>query len=116
MPFTAAELTAFWTNPDQMGISDQTRQQIATEGLVVPANFDDFSKKSDLDVLFTLLLKPGKVVSGHSLKEVASYVIPAKSQIWIDGALKMVLYYILVGRTLEADNLLWLVINNFVEQ
>jgi len=43
-------------------------------------------------------------------------VIPTKSQIWIDGACKMVLYYILVGRTLEADNLLWPVIKNFVEQ
>jgi hypothetical protein len=66
--------------------------------------------------LFKLLLKPAKVVSGHSLKEVASYVIPSKSQIRIDGARKMVLYYILVGRTLEADDLLWLVIKNFVEQ
>ncbi len=106
MPFTAAELTAFWTTPDQMGILYQTRQQMATEGLVVSADFEDFSKKSDPDALFKLLLKPAKVVSGHSLKEVASYVIPVKSQIWIDGARKMLLYYILVGRTLEADNLL----------
>jgi hypothetical protein len=116
MPFTAAELTAFWTNPDMMGISDRTCQQMTLEGLVVPSNFEDFSKKSDLDALFKLLLKPAKVVSGHLLKEVASYVIPAKSQIQIDGACKMVLYYILVGRTLEADNLLWPVIKNFVEQ
>ena len=116
MPFTAAELTAFWTTPDQMGIADCTHQQMATEGLVVPANFEDFSKKSDLDALFKLLLKPAKVVSGQFLKEAASYTIPAKLQIRIDGARKMVLYYILVGRTLEANDLLWPVIKNFVEQ
>ncbi len=83
---------------------------------MVPADFEDFSKKSDLNELFKLLLKPAKVVSGDSLKEFASYVIPAKSQIWIDGACKMVLYYNLVGRTLEANNLLWPVIKNFVEK
>ncbi len=83
---------------------------------MVPANFEDFSKKSDLDALFKHMLKAAKVASGNSLKEVAFYVIPAKSQIQIDGACKMVLYYILVGCTLEADNLLWPVIHNFVEQ
>ncbi len=83
---------------------------------MVPANFEDFSKKSDLDELFKLLLKPAKVLSGHLLKEVASYVIPAKSQVRIDGACKMVLYYILVVHTLETNNLLWPVIRNFVEQ
>ena len=87
---------------------------------MVPADFEDFSKKDDLDALFKLLLKPAKVDTGTPaapiLTEVASYVIPAKSQIRIDGARKMVLYYILVGRTLEADDLLWPVIKNFVEQ
>ena len=103
-----------------MGLSGRTRRQMATEGLVVPADFEDFSKKDDLDALFKLLLKPAKVDTGTPaapiLTEVASYVIPAKSQIRIDGARKMVLYYILVGRTLEADDLLWPVIKNFVEQ
>jgi hypothetical protein len=93
---------------------------MAKEGLTEPADFEDFSKKSDLDALFKLLLKPAKVAGGTagtgSLREVASYVIPAKSQIRIDGARKMVLYYILVGRTLEAVDLMWPVIKNFVEQ
>ena len=87
---------------------------------MVPADFEDFSKKVDLDALFKLLLKPAKEVTGPAgapvLTEVASYVIPAKSQIRIDGACKMVLYYTLVGRTLEADDLMWPVIKNFVEQ
>ena len=64
MPFTAAQLTAFWTNPAQMEIPSQTCTQMALEGLVVPANFEDFNEKSDLDALFKLMLKPAKVHHG----------------------------------------------------
>ena len=118
MPFDAAQLTAFWTSPDQMGLSARTRTQMASEGLVTPADFEDFSEKSDLDALVKLLLKPAKVRHGAAgnLREVESYAIPAKSQIRIDGARKMVLYYILVGRPMEAANMMWPVIKNFVEQ
>jgi hypothetical protein len=112
MVLKALQLTVFWTTSAQMVITERLRKQMAKEGLTEPANFKDFLKKSDLDALFKLLLKPPKV----ALKEFASYAIPAKSQIRIDGACKMVLYYILVGRTLEADNLMWPVIKNFVEQ
>ena len=81
MPFDAAQLTAFWTSPDQMGLSARTRTQMASEGLVTPADFEDFSEKSDLDALVKLLLKPAKVRHGAAgnLREVESYAIPAKS-------------------------------------
>ena len=42
--FTAAQLTAFWTSPAQMGIPYRTRTQMALEGLVGPAVFEDFAK------------------------------------------------------------------------
>ncbi len=108
MPFDAAQLTAFWTSPDQMGLSARTRTQIVVEGLVTPADFEDFSEKKDLEALVKLLLKPAKVPRGAAgnLREVESYAIPAKSQIRIDGAQKMVLYYILVGRPMEAANMM----------
>ncbi len=82
-----------------MGLSARTRTQTAVEGLATPADFEDFSEKEDLKALVKLLLKPAKVPRGvaGNLREVESYAIPAKSQIRIDGARKMVLYYILVG-------------------
>ena len=91
---------------------------MAAEGLVIPADFEDFAEKEDLDALFRLLLKPAKIPGGAAgaLLEVAAYVIPAKSQIRIDGARKMVLYYLLVGRPLEPADMMWPVIKNFVEQ
>ena len=86
--------------------------------LLHSADFDDFSEKSDLNALVKLLVKPAKVPHGAAgnLREVESYAIPAKSQIRIDGARKMVLYYILVGRPMEAADMMWPVIKNFVEQ
>ena len=118
MPFDTAQLTAVWTSPDQMGLLACTRMQMALEGLVTPANFEDFSEKLDLDALVKHLLKPAKFPGGAcgGLREVESYAIPAKSQIRIDGAHKMVLYYILVGRPMEATDMMWPVIKNFVKQ
>jgi hypothetical protein len=88
------------------------------EGLTVPADFGDFPEKEDLEALFKILMKPAKIPNGihGALLEIASYVIPAKSQIRIDGARLLVLYYNLVGRPLEPDDRLWPVIKNFVEQ
>ncbi len=46
MPLTAAQLTAFWTSPNQMGFSARTRTQIAAEGLVTPDDFKDFNNEA----------------------------------------------------------------------
>ena len=91
---------------------------MAVERLATPANFEDFSEKEDLKALVKLLLKPAKVPRGAAgnLREVESYEIHVKSQIRIDGARKMVLYYILVGHPMEAADMMWPVIKNFVEQ
>jgi len=48
MPFTAADLGAFWTDPAQMGIVQRTRAQMALEGLMIPEDFEDFSEKRTL--------------------------------------------------------------------
>ena len=86
------------------------------EGLTVPADFGDFPEKEDLEALFKILMKPAKIPNGihGALLEIASYVIPAKSQIRIDGARLLVLYYNLVGRPLEPDDMLWPVIKNLL--
>jgi len=116
MPLNAAQLTAFWTNAAQMGLSAHTRTQIAAEGLVTPDDFEDFNDEADLDGLFKLLLKPPKVMVGIGvnavLTEVAAYVIPAK----MHGVHLIMAYYRMVGRAVEADDLLWPVVKSFVEQ
>ncbi len=52
MPFTAAQLTAFWTSQAQMGLTACTRVQMAAEGLATPDNFEDFPEKEDLKGMF----------------------------------------------------------------
>ena len=61
MPFTAAQLTAFWTSQAQMGLTACTQVQMAAEGLAMPDNFEDFPEKDKLEDLFKQLLKPGKI-------------------------------------------------------
>ena len=48
MPFTVAQLTAFWTSQDQMGLTARTRVQMAAEGLTTPDDFEDFPEKDNL--------------------------------------------------------------------
>ena len=84
MPFTVAQLTAFWTSQAQLGLPVCMRVQMAAEGLTTPENFEDFPEKDDLEGLFKLLLKPAKIsgVGANSLpQEVATFVIPEKSMI-----------------------------------
>ena len=81
MPFTAAQLTAFWTSQDQMGLIARTCTQMAAEGLSIPADFEDFAEKKNLEALFKLILKLVKVPHGPAaqglLQEIASFIIPA---------------------------------------
>ena len=103
-----------------MGLSDRTRTQLAAEGLATLEDFEDFNEEADLDGLFKLLAKPPKEMSGTgataTLKEVAAFVVPAKTMIRMHGARLIMAYYRLVGRNVNADDLFWPVVKSFVEQ
>ena len=119
MPFTVAQLTAFWTSQSQMGMTAHKRVQMAVEGLTTPDDFKDFPEKDDLEGLFKQLLKPAKTpgVGANALpQEIATFVIPEKSMICLHGMRLIMLYYKMVGRTIEPGDLLWPVVKNFVEQ
>ena len=97
MPFTVAQLALFWTSQTQMGLTACTRVQMAAEGLTTPDEFKDFPEKDDLKGLFKQLLKPAKTPglganANALLQEVATFVIPAKSMICLQGVQIIVLY------------------------
>ena len=109
MPFTANQLTAFWTSKAQMGLLARTRVQMTAEGFPTPGNFEDFAEKADLNGLFKLLLKPAKIPgvgANAPLQEVGLFVIPAKLMIPLQGVRKIVQYYKLMGHTIEPGDLL----------
>ncbi len=94
MPFTVAQLTAFWTSQAQIGLTSCTRVQMAAEGLATPDNFEDFPEKEVLKGLFKQLLKPAKTpgLGANALpQEVAMFIIPAKSMIHLQRVRVIVL-------------------------
>ena len=82
---------------------------MAAEGLTTPDDFKDFPEKDDLEGLFKQLLKPAKTpgLGANTLPlEVATFVIPAKLMIRLQGVWIIVLYYKMVGLTNEPGDLL----------
>ena len=120
MPLNSDQLTSFWTDNDQMGLSARTRAKMETDGLKLLENFTDFSENEDLDALYCTFLKPAKTTFGAGvnarLREVAQYEIPTRSQIRLQVSRKMMAYYTMVGRLVEANDLLWPVMKSFNEQ
>jgi hypothetical protein len=120
MPFTAAQLTAFWTNNAQMALLHCTCGQMAAEGLTVSANFVNFAEKEELEALLKRLYKPAKTTHGVGaamvLREVQAYEVPARLVVRLHGVRVIVRYYNLVGCALEAGDLFWDVVKNFTEQ
>ena len=58
MVLTAAQTTAFFENPDQLGVPHETMVQIQQEGIQTVADLADFEKQ-DLQQLADNLRKPG---------------------------------------------------------
>ena len=61
---------------------------MAAEGLAMPDDFEDFPEKEDLEGMFRQLLKPPKTpgLGANALpQEVATFVIPAKLMIRLQG-------------------------------
>ena len=119
MPLSAAEAIAFWTDLAQMGLPDRTRLKLAAEGLTTPTDFIDFPEKEDLDALVLKCLKPAKIAGGAAvnaqLREVLQYAIPAKSEVRLNCARLITKYYASVGRVVEAGDMFWPVLKNFME-
>ena len=44
--FTAAQLTSFWTNRPQMGLSDVQRTMLLAQGLTTVADFEHFDEET----------------------------------------------------------------------
>ena len=58
MVLTQLQTTAFFENPDQLGIPHETMVQIQREGIQAVADLDDFEKQ-ELQQLADNLRKPG---------------------------------------------------------
>ena len=123
MVLTAAQTTAFFESPDQMGIPHTTMVQMQQEGIQSVADLADFEKQS-LQQLADNLRKPGGRVPDPDPNAGLGATIPtpaftygAKSQKRLTVACDLVRFYQTVGRDLTAANIQWnQVMSNFVIQ
>ena len=111
MVLTAAQTTAFFENPDQMGIPHETMVQMQEEGIETVADLADFEKQS-LQQLADNLRKPGGRIADPNPNTAPGATIPmpaftygAKSQKRLTVACDLVRYYQTVGRDLTAANI-----------
>ena len=101
-----------------MALPDRTRLKLAAEGLTTPTDFIDFPEKEDLEALVLKCLKPAKIAGNlvnAPLREVLQYAIPARSEVRLNCARLIIKYYSSVGRVVEADDMFWPVLKNFME-
>ena len=120
MVLTSTQTTAFFEQPDQMGIPHVTVVQLQAEGITLVSDLTDFNKDS-LQQLADNLRCPGGCVPDPNPAAQAGSTIPtppfvfgAKSQRRIAVACDLVKYYRTVGRDLTAANLQWnTVMKNF---
>ena len=120
MVLTAAQTTAFFGYPDQMGIPHATMVQMQQEGIQSVADLADFEKQS-LQQLADNLRKPGGRVADPDPNAPAGATIPmpaftygAKSQKRLTVACDLIRFYQTVGRDLTAANIQWnQVMSNF---
>ena len=120
MVLTAAQTTAFFKSPDQMGIPHATMAQVQQQGIQSVADLADFEKES-LQQLADNLRKPGGRIPDPDPNAPAGATIPmpaftygAKSQKRLTVACDLIRFYQTVGRDLTAANIQWnQVMSNF---
>ena len=120
MVLTAAQTTAFFENPDQIGITHKTMVQMQQEGIQTVADLADFEKQS-LQQLADNLRKPGGRIPDPNPNAAPGATIPmpaftygAKSQKRLTVACDLVRFYQTVGRDFTTANIQWnQVMSNF---
>ena len=120
MVLTAAQTTAFFESPDQLGIPHETMVQIQREGILAVADLADFENQ-ELQQLADNLRKLGGRISDPNPNAAAGATIPTQaftygaiSQKRLTVACDLVRFYQTVGRDLTAANIHWnQVMSNF---
>ena len=123
MVVTAAQTTAFFENPDQMGIPHAMVIQLQVEGITGIQDLADFDKDTlqqladNLRKLAGCVPDPNPAAAAGATIPTPSFVFSAKSQHHISLACEIVCYYNAVGRDITAANMQWTqVIKNFEDQ
>lgn len=109
---TEEEIDLFFTDPDQMGLTEEILQLLKQEGISKPSDLLDFDEDTMKQVTENIRKTP---IAGS--KPVKHYQISAKSQKRLMEAADLVRFYDTIGRKLTSEGLTYAtVIKDFAEQ
>ncbi len=116
MVLTANQITAFFEDAVQMGLSNRTRVHLQTEGINDPDDLIDFVGKEDWTPILDNCCRPPQIPGqgvGTALVNQHAFHLPAKSLIQLKVAAQVVLFYERTSHPLTAQNLSWVQLSNF---
>ena len=114
MVLTAGQLTLFFEDANQMGLSNRTRLHLQTEGITTPDDLVDFVTKDSWDPIVDNCKRPPQIPgAGGALVNQQAFHLPAKSLMRLKTAAQVVLFYNRTGRALTAPSLTWARMSNF---
>ena len=114
MVFTGAQITSFFEDADQMGLSNRTRVYIQGEGINRPDDLQEFTDKDAWDQIIENCKRPPQTTNavGNHVNQ-QPFIFPAKSLMRLKVAARVVDYYARTSRPLSAANMRWVRLNNF---
>ena len=113
MVFTAAQTTAFFTDPSQMALPRATRDAIGEEGLNDIDDLVEFDSDSMKQITDNLRRPGGRIPDPDPTAAVGAtirtptFVFGAKSQVRLAAAIEIAKYYETTGRDLTVSNMRW---------
>ena len=116
MVFTAPQVTAFFEDAAQMGLSNRTRLYLQDEGITHPDDLFEFTDKDAWAQIVETCKRPPQVPGvgvNAPLVSQQPFQLPAKSLLRLKVASKVVEFYMRTARPLTAANMRWVRLSNF---
>ena len=108
MPLNANQVTAFFRDIDQMGLSAQTRIYIQGEGILIPDDLIDFTRKDSWDQIVDKCKLPTRIPYPANVGQFIAqetFHLPPKSLMRLNMSAKAVGYYSKTDRPLTAPGI-----------
>ena len=118
MVLTNAQITAFFEDRDQMGLSNRTRVYLQGEGITDPADLLEFVEKEAWTQIVETCKRPPQIPGpgnppNPALVSQQPFQLPARSLLRLGVASKVVEFYSRIDRTLSASSMMWPRLANF---
>ena len=108
MPLTANQVTAFFQEVDQMGLSAQTRIHLQGEGILIPDDLIYFTSKDSWDQIVDNCKRPARIPDPANVGQFIAqeaFQLPTKPLMRLKVSSKAMEYYSKTDRLLTAPGI-----------